>query len=106
MIMTRIVDVLLWQHNLTLGVVIFSYSKTNIQNIILDLNMSRTLVIDNGSYTLKVGYSSPESVTPLVIPNSIARSRDKRTFVGSQLDDCRDYSGMVFRRPNEKVILF
>ena len=39
-----------------------------------------------------------------IIPNSIARSRvEKKVFVGDEIDNCRDLSGLAYRRPFEKV---
>jgi actin-related protein 6 len=37
-----------------------------------------------------------------VIPNCIARGRDKKVYIGSQLSTCKDFSEMSFRRPVEK----
>lgn len=38
-----------------------------------------------------------------VIPNCIARSaRDKRTYVASELAECKDFGELAFRRPVEK----
>lgn len=38
-----------------------------------------------------------------MIPNCIARStRDKRSYVGSELVDCKDFGELAFRRPVEK----
>lgn len=64
---------------------------------------SRTLIVDNGAYTLKAGFSSPsiEDPTPSIIPNCLAR-QDKKVYIGSQLSTCTDFSEMVFRRPVEK----
>ncbi|KAK3203079.1 hypothetical protein GRF29_112g116901, partial [Pseudopithomyces chartarum] len=69
---------------------------------------SQTLVIDNGAYTLKAGLV-PKGATDLtydnctVIPNCIARSaRDKRTYVASELAECKDFGELAFRRPVEK----
>ena len=67
-----------------------------------------TLVLDNGAYTLKAGLVAGASENPTydgctVIPNCIARStRDKRTYVASQLSQCRDFGELAFRRPVEK----
>ena len=68
---------------------------------------SKTLVIDNGGYTIKAGFSSPsiESPTPEIIPNCLARDRDKKVYTGSQLSNCKDFSEIVFRRPVEKGYL-
>ncbi len=66
----------------------------------------RTLVVDNGSYHIKAGFATEEQTYDgcTLIPNCIARTRDRRVLVASQLDSCRDFGGMVFRRPVEKVL--
>ncbi|KAI9689978.1 MAG: Actin- protein 6 [Bathelium mastoideum] len=68
----------------------------------------RTLVVDNGAYSIKAGYAS-ENPNPdqdcHIIPNCIARSRDKRVYVAAQLDECKDFGEMAFRRPIEKGYL-
>lgn len=67
-----------------------------------------TLVLDNGAYTIKAGLVTPSSSEPSyhdcrVAPNCIARStRDKRTYISSELDDCKDFGELAFRRPVEK----
>lgn len=63
-----------------------------------------TLVLDNGAHSIKAGLViSDEQPECRVIPNCIARStRDKLTYVGSQLDDCQDFGELAFRRPVEK----
>lgn len=67
----------------------------------------RTLIIDNGAYTIKAGFSSPttETPTPSIIPNCMARDREKKVYVGSQLSKCRDFGEIVFRRPVDKGYL-
>lgn len=76
----------------------------------------QTLVLDNGAYTIKAGLVSCSTTDPSqqqhqqqpdcsVIPNCIARARNKRTYVGAQLDGCRDFGEMTFRRPVEKGYL-
>ncbi|OSS53516.1 hypothetical protein B5807_00552 [Epicoccum nigrum] len=70
--------------------------------------ISKTLVLDNGAYTIKAGLVSTHSASPSygncsVIPNCIARSyRDKCTYTASELDDCKDFGELAFRRPVEK----
>ena len=66
---------------------------------------TRTLVLDNGAYNIKAGYATPEAgyADCAMIPNCIARSRDRRVLVGAQVGTCKDYGGMAFRRPVEKV---
>lgn len=65
----------------------------------------KTLVVDNGAYTIKAGFSdSTASYNSCVqIPNCIARGRDRRVYVGSELDSCRDFGMMTYRRPVERV---
>ncbi|KAG0637802.1 actin family [Tuber brumale] len=62
-----------------------------------------TLVVDNGSYTIKAGFTTSD--TCITIPNCIARTRDKRVLIGQQLESCRDFGCAVFRRPVEKGYL-
>ena len=68
---------------------------------------NRTLIVDNGAYTIKAGYASDDSNLEdcEVIPNCIARDREKRTWIGSQLEKCKDFGEIVFRRPVEKGYL-
>ncbi|KAF1953580.1 Actin/actin-like protein [Byssothecium circinans] len=69
---------------------------------------SKTLVLDNGAYTLKAGLIATNATEPTYddcaeIPNCIARStRDKRTYVASELEHCKDFGELAFRRPVEK----
>lgn len=67
----------------------------------------QTLVVDNGSYTMKAGFASPTATEAdcYLVPNCLARSRDRRVLVGAQLEICRDFGGMTFRRPVEKGYL-
>lgn len=61
------------------------------------------LVLDNGAYTIKAGFAHVDE-EPRVLPNSIARSRvEKRVYVADEIDQCRDLSGIVYRRPIERV---
>ncbi|KAK8171238.1 actin family [Phyllosticta citrichinensis] len=65
---------------------------------------SQTLVIDNGAYNIKAGFAT-EHADPSqcrITPNCIARARDRRVWIGSQLDGCKDFGEMAFRRPVEK----
>jgi actin-related protein 6 len=66
----------------------------------------RTLVVDNGAYTIKAGFSSSSSTdAPHVIPNCMARDRDRKVYIGSQLGKCKDFGDITFRRPVEKGYL-
>ncbi|KAI1388130.1 Actin/actin-like protein [Hypoxylon trugodes] len=64
---------------------------------------TRTLVLDNGAHTIKAGYVSGDTVDePRIIPNCIARDRNKKVYVASNLEKCTDFSEVAFRRPVEK----
>ena len=73
---------------------------------------SRTLIVDPGAYTIKAGFASSdgtENGQPAgllnqcrIIPNCIARGRDKIDYVGSDLAKCTDFGEMTFKRPVEK----
>lgn len=70
---------------------------------------NNTLILDNGAHTIKAGFSSlgatdqPSLEDCHIIANTIALSkRDKRTYVGSELDECEDFGELAFRRPVEK----
>ncbi|PSN67393.1 Actin/actin-like protein [Corynespora cassiicola Philippines] len=69
---------------------------------------ARTLVLDNGAYAIKAGIVATTGADPSyddcsVIPNCIARSnRDRRTYISSELSDCKDFGELAFRRPVEK----
>lgn len=59
-----------------------------------------TLILDNGADTIKAGLLSSSS--PRRIPNSIARDRARHVYVASEIDKCRDFGEIAFRRPVEK----
>ncbi|RXM36711.1 Actin-related protein 6 [Acipenser ruthenus] len=61
-----------------------------------------TLVLDNGAYTAKIGYSH-EKVS--VIPNCQFRSKTARlkTFTANQIDEVKDPSGLFYILPFQKV---
>lgn len=65
---------------------------------------TKTLVLDNGGYTLKAGFVTNDAAdqNPRVIPNCIARDRSKKLYVASDLDSCSDFGEIQFRRPVEK----
>ncbi|GBP71921.1 Actin-related protein 6 [Eumeta japonica] len=61
-------------------------------------------ILDNGGYTAKVGFSSD---SPKIVPNCImkAKSERRRAFIGSQIDECRDASGLFYLLPFQKGFL-
>lgn len=69
---------------------------------------TKTLVLDNGASSIKaglvVGVDIPED-GPRVIPNCIARDSRKKIYVASELEKCRDFGEMQFRRPMEKGLV-
>ncbi len=68
---------------------------------------NRTLVVDNGAYTIKAGFVSqaPNLDDCHTIPNCLARERDKKVWVGSEIESIRDFGEVAFRRPVEKGYL-
>nr|CAD7448036.1 unnamed protein product [Timema bartmani]CAD7459813.1 unnamed protein product [Timema tahoe] len=62
-------------------------------------------VLDNGAYTSKAGFAS--SGEPRAIPNCImkAKSERRRPFIGDQVEDCRDASGLFYILPFQKGYL-
>lgn len=64
-----------------------------------------TFVLDNGAYTAKVGLASENN--PKVVPNCImkAKSERRRPFVGNQIEECRDASGLFYMLPFQKGYL-
>lgn len=66
-----------------------------------------TLLIDNGAYTMKAGFvsSEPGLHDCHLIPNCIARDRERKVWIGSQLENAKDFGEMAFRRPVEKGYL-
>ena len=71
---------------------------------------SKTLVVDNGGHTLKAGFVSSEPDTSTdchIIPNCIGRSSEggrggHRIYIADQLEQCKDFGEMAFRRPVDK----
>jgi actin-related protein 6 len=71
---------------------------------------SSTFVLDNGAYTIKAGWAPSGTQTNEEtlsqchsIPNALARTRDRHTYVGSQIDTrITQWSEVIFRRPVER----
>jgi len=63
-----------------------------------------TLVIDNGAFTIKAGFVSaqPDLKDCQVIPNCIAKDRDRNVWIGSDISNRKDFGELVIRRPVEK----
>ncbi|GKU06826.1 actin arp-6 [Fusarium langsethiae] len=64
---------------------------------------SSTLVLDNGASTIKAGIVRDGKFDdPRIIPNVIARDRARKVYVASEIEKCRDFGEIQFRRPMEK----
>ncbi|KAL0280290.1 UNVERIFIED_CONTAM: hypothetical protein PYX00_001631 [Menopon gallinae] len=65
----------------------------------------KTLVLDNGACYAKIGLSTQDA--PKIIPNCImkAKSERRRPFIGDQIEDCRDASGLFYILPFQKGYL-
>ncbi|XP_002734802.1 actin-related protein 6-like [Saccoglossus kowalevskii] len=63
------------------------------------------IVLDNGAYTAKVGYASEKE--PKKIPNCLmkAKSERRKQFIGNQIDECKDLSGLFYVLPMQKGYL-
>lgn len=62
-----------------------------------------TLVLDNGADTLKAGLVRDGHIDePRIIPNYIVRDRARKVYVASEIEKCRDFGELQFRRPVEK----
>ena len=70
---------------------------------------STTFVLDNGAYTMKAGFAPGDSQADQetiqqchVIPNALARTRDRKTYVAAQIDNqINQWSEVAYRRPVE-----
>ena len=67
---------------------------------------SRTFILDNGAHTIKAGFAPewPSSDVDTLrrchnIPNSLVRTRDKRTYVAREQETITQWNEAVFRRP-------
>ncbi|KAJ9611473.1 Actin- protein 6 [Cladophialophora chaetospira] len=67
-----------------------------------------TFVLDNGAYNIKAGFAPLTSVSDAealqrchAVPNSIVRTRERKTYVGAQAENITQWSETLFRRPVE-----
>lgn len=63
------------------------------------------LVLDNGASSAKIGFNTTDS--PKLISNCIfkAKSERRKLFIGDQLEECKDYSGLFYVLPFQKGFL-
>lgn len=64
----------------------------------------RTLVLDNGSNSIKVGWADSQKC--LHVQNAMMRSRDRRLWLGNTVDLCKDLTGLQYRRPIDRGQLY
>ncbi|KAI0344472.1 actin-related protein Arp6 [Trametopsis cervina] len=67
----------------------------------------KIVVVDNGAATIKLGILQGKGkITSRIIQNAIVRPKsDKTTYVGREIDNCRDFSSLHYRLPFEKGYL-
>jgi len=65
----------------------------------------KAFILDNGAYLAKAGFSS--AAAPRLIPNCITKAKNerRRIFIGDQIDDCKDMSGLFYQLPFQKGYL-
>ncbi|PIK59741.1 putative actin-related protein 6 [Apostichopus japonicus] len=65
---------------------------------------SKVVILDNGAYSAKIGYSTDSE--PRSIQNCIAKAKSERRkqFIGNQYEDCRDLSGLYYLLPFQKIM--
>ena len=65
----------------------------------------KSVVLDLGAYQNKFAISSSKDVR--LIPNSISKAKNERrkVFIGDQLNDCKDFSGIYYVLPFQKGYL-
>ncbi|XP_070533347.1 actin-related protein 6-like [Ptychodera flava] len=63
------------------------------------------ITLDTGACTAKVGFADDSE--PRIIPNCImkAKSERRKQFVGNQIDECKDLSGLFYILPFQKGYL-
>ena len=65
----------------------------------------KTLVIDNGAYTIKAGFVTEQPDADrdcLEIPNCLAKTARNQVLTGSELLNWTDFAETTFRRPLQK----
>ncbi|XP_052811955.1 actin-related protein 6-like [Mya arenaria] len=60
------------------------------------------VVLDNGAGSAKIGFSTAKE--PKIIPNCVSKAKNVRTriFIGDQIDECKDLSGLYYLLPFQK----
>lgn len=61
--------------------------------------------LDNGASAAKIAFNTADG--PRIIPNCIfkAKSERRKLFIGDQLEECKDYSGLFYVMPFQKGFL-
>lgn len=68
-------------------------------------SITHIVIIDNGAHSIKAGFSTDKA--PVIIPNCVTKvkSERRRPFIGDQLEECKDYSGLFYILPFNKGFL-
>ncbi|ELU11988.1 hypothetical protein CAPTEDRAFT_183790 [Capitella teleta] len=66
---------------------------------------SATVVLDNGAYCAKIG--TAEDSEPKLVPNCVVKAKNvrNRVFIGDQVEECKDLSGLYYLLPFQKGYL-
>ncbi|CAJ0850999.1 18169_t:CDS:10 [Entrophospora sp. SA101] len=75
-------------------------------NLVTIKKVSSLVLLDNGAYSIKVGYAI-DNEEPSIIPNcKVTRGKgERKTYIGDQINSCLDYSGLYYRLPFERGYL-
>ena len=73
--------------------------------VICSMSAKMAGVLDNGAHSLKLGLVGSEETR--IVPNAVFKSKSerRRVFVGSELEECKDLSGLFFIPPFQKGYL-
>ncbi|CCH46221.1 Actin, cytoplasmic 2 [Wickerhamomyces ciferrii] len=64
--------------------------------------MSSTVILDNGSYDIKIGYNTTDSSQVQKVQNTICKTKDRKILISNQVYNVNDINGIIFKRPIEK----
>lgn len=62
--------------------------------------MSQFIIVDNGSYNIKSGYSTFEE--PMIQSNSITKTKDGSIYISNDYRNTNNHSGIIFKRPHDQ----
>jgi actin-related protein 6 len=83
--------------------------------------MNSTLILDNGASTIKAGFAHLDDAPRLaecifvlentnwpsgrLVSNAVVKPKGggSKLYIGHEIEDCRDFFGLYYRRPFERV---